>query len=139
MQVMPDGEKTRPASILIFTITDLTTGAGVASEVLDGTTGAMVATDGTTGATAAAGAGTDGIDGTTGATAAVGLADGAGTTGVTVVMDMRGVHLTDTVLIEDIIEATDMHTIQADVGTITIEVQFLELILLLHRGEVDRV
>lgn len=111
----------------------------MASEVLDGTTGAMVATDGTTGAGVAAGAGTDGIDGTTGATAAVGLADGAGTTGVTVVMDMPGAHLMDTVLIEDmVIEATDMPTIQADVGTITIEIQFLELTLLLQREEVDQ-
>lgn len=97
----------------------------------------MVATDGTTGVMADMD-GTDGIDGTTGVMAEA----GAGTTGVTVDLDMLmlGVHLLDTVTIiaDMVIEVTDMHTTQVDVVTTTIETQYQEQILLLQQEEVDQ-
>lgn len=94
----------------------------MASVVLDGTTGAMVALDGTIGATVAVGVGTDGIDGTTGAMAAVGLVDGAGTTGVTLI------------IIADLVtEDMDMHITRVDEAITTTEIQFQEQIQSLQR------
>lgn len=89
--------------------------------VLDGTTGAMVATDGTIGATVAAGVGTDGIDGTTGATAAVGLVDG-----VTVEL-VGALHMvTLTIIVDLVTEVTDMHITRVDEDITTTEIQFQE-------------
>lgn len=84
--------------------------------VLDGTTGAMVATDGTIGATVAAGVGTDGIGGTTGATAVVGLADG-------VTVDLVGaLHMVTVSIIADMVtEVMDMHITRVDEAITTIE------------------
>lgn len=119
--------------------TVLTTGAGVASEVLVGQTHIG---DGTTGVTVAAGAGTDGIDGTTGAGEAAGASQeagagitGVGITGAMVVSAMHGIGT-----IADLAtEVTDTPLIQVDAATTIIEIPYQEQILLPQQEEVDQV
>lgn len=134
MQVMEVGERTQLRLALIYTITDSTTGAGVATVGTDLTIGVMVDTDGTTGVTVVMDTdGTDGIDGTTGAMVVM-----DGTTGVMVASDTQAfgtlimVMVTDTIIVAMAIEATAMLTTQVDVVTTIIEIPYHEIIPL-HR------